>query len=408
MPLRPPIKSAGKSEKSAEIEVDADADDPQSKFALRHLFWKAAVWSLIGVGFQTFAGIMPSYVESIYSEGIYYYIQRGLSFINNFIPFSIGEIFFLGLGFYFFSWLLWYMRRVFRQESRLWDVTKLFWLQMFWTFSVLFVLFLLLWGLNFQRREISEAAKLERPPVRTDELQVVGARIVNLINNSYNSFETAVSDQNNTGASRLPYTDLVLLKNLENAFQKTGMLGTAGQSGVANPKPLILSSVASMLGIDGIYMPFTGEATYNKQLPANILPFVLAHQKAHQRGYAREDEANFVAYVVCTNAEDPYIRYSGHLHSVKVLKVLEQSNIERYTESLGAGPSADLGERVKFWEQAKNPTFADLVNQGLGAYLRVNRVPRGNKSSDDDIPLIINYLIKNRPPGDVPPQQPAP
>ena len=402
MPLRPPIKSADKSEKSAEDDDDAGAEGP--RFALRHLFWKAAVWSLIGVGVQTFAGIMPSIVESTYSERVYYYIPRVFSFINNLIPFSIGEIFFLLLGFYFFSWLLWYLRRVFRQESRLLDVTKLFWLQMFWTFSVLFVLFLVLWGLNFQRTEISEAAGLERPPVRTDELQVVGARIVSLINSSYSSYEASVSDQNLSGVSRLPYTDLVLNRNLENAFQKTGLIGKASQSGVGIPKPLLLSSVASWLGIDGIYMPFTGEATYNKDIPANILPFVIAHQKAHQRGYAREDEANFVAYVACTSADDPYIRYSGHLHSIKVLKALERANIERYTEAIGPGPSADLLERGKFWERVKNPTFSKLADDGLGAYLRVNRVARGNKNFDDDIPLIINYLIKNRPPGDVPPQ----
>ena len=34
---------------------------------------------------------------------------------------------------------------------------------------------------------------------------------------------------------------------------------------------------------------------------------------AHQRGIAREDEANFIAFLVCMASDDPYIRYSGYL-----------------------------------------------------------------------------------------------
>jgi Protein of unknown function (DUF3810) len=394
IPLRPPtVIVRPEAAAPVAIEVEAPAEAVAPRFVLRHLMWRAALWSFVGFGIQTLASTVPELVEAGYSRVVYYYIVRFQAIVNQFFPFSLGETFFIGLGLYFLAWTLWYMRRASRRESRLWDVWRLFFLHLLWTFSVLFLFFLLLWGLNYQRMHIAESLGLERPPTRTDELQNVGARILNGINSNY---DLALREQDISSPTRLPYTHQVLLRNLENAFQKTAMIGNASQGGVGFPKPLLLSRLASWLGITGIYMPYTGEATYNIEVPPSQLPFVIAHQKAHQRGYAREDEANFVAYVVCTKADDPYLRYTGYLHGVKVLYALEQSGIGRYTESIGPGPSADLDQQMRFWGAVKNPTFSGLTREVVNAYLRANRVSRGYKNSNDDVGLIVSYLIKNR------------
>jgi len=39
-------------------------------------------------------------------------------------------------------------------------------------------------------------------------------------------------------------------------------------------------------------------------------PYTIAHEMAHQLGYASETEANFIAFVVATEANDPMLRYS--------------------------------------------------------------------------------------------------
>ncbi len=376
------------------VEVDTPAEAATSRFILRHLMWRAAFWLLIGFGIQTLASTIPELVEFAYSRTAYFYIVRFQSIFNMFFPFSLGETFFIGLGMYFLAWGLWYVRRSLRGESRLWDVWRLFFLHTLWTSSVLFILFLLLWGLNYQRMHIADTVGLERPLTRTDELQNVGARILNGINSNY---DLALREQDMSNPSRMPYTHQVLLRNLENAFQKTAMIGNSSQGGVGIPKPLLLSRLASWLGMTGIYMPYTGEATYNIEVPTSQLPFVIAHQKAHQRGYAREDEANFVAYVVCTTADDPYLRYTGYLHAVKVLYALEQAGIGRYTETIGPGPSADLDQQTRFWNAVKNPTFSRLTSEVVNAHLRANRVGRGHKNFNDDTGLIVSYLIKNRP-----------
>ncbi|MBS1615754.1 MAG: DUF3810 domain-containing protein [Bacteroidetes bacterium] len=68
------------------------------------------------------------------------------------------------------------------------------------------------------------------------------------------------------------------------------------------------------LGIQGYYNPFTGEAQVNSMLPEYMLPFVVCHEMAHQSGIAAEDDANLLAYAICTSAPDTAFAYSGYFN----------------------------------------------------------------------------------------------
>ena len=78
-------------------------------------------------------------------------------------------------------------------------------------------------------------------------------------------------------------------------------------------KTVMLSEPWTYTHITGVYTFFTGESNLNVNMPDYTLPFTAAHEFAHQRGVAREDEANFIAYIACINSDDPYIKYSGAL-----------------------------------------------------------------------------------------------
>ena len=53
------------------------------------------------------------------------------------------------------------------------------------------------------------------------------------------------------------------------------------------------------LSMGGVYVPWTGETIVSMVEPSIALPFIAAHESAHAAGYAREDEANFIAYQRC-------------------------------------------------------------------------------------------------------------
>ncbi len=98
-----------------------------------------------------------------------------------------------------------------------------------------------------------------------------------------------------------------------------GTINQKQETGVNNIKPSLFSPVMSYTGILGYYNPFTAEAQYNPLLPSSQLPFTLAHESAHQLGYAREHEANFVGYLIGKNAVNADLRYSTEYYTLKAL-----------------------------------------------------------------------------------------
>ena len=92
-------------------------------------------------------------------------------------------------------------------------------------------------------------------------------------------------------------------------------------------KPSLFDSLMNKTGIYGYYNPFTAEAQYNPNIPASQLPFTLAHEMSHQLGYAREQEASFIAYLCARNSINKELQYSVQLYVLKsLLKALAVKN----------------------------------------------------------------------------------
>jgi Protein of unknown function (DUF3810) len=346
---------------------------------------------LIALGAQTAASIMSDEVEAFYSQFLFYYTTRGLSAINKFVKgVALGEVFFALLVVWFTLWSIWYLRRSWRRETRFYNVLKVFFLQILWLTSLLVPLFLALWGLNYQRLPLAETLAFARTPARAGELESIGLQIVSGVNSNY---ELARGAKDAAEGRKSPPPLDAIYKAVEQAFQNEKLLGDAARGVFSDPKPLALTRLTSWAGVTGFYIPFTGEVTFNQEIPAFDLPMAIAHHKAHQRGYAREDEANFIGYLVCINSTEPFVRYSGYLYGLKVLDTLSKGNVDR-SNDINEGPKADLRERSQFWVRMKGSVLSALSRRIFSAYLRVNRVPGGIKNYDEDVPLIIGYYLK--------------
>ena len=81
-----------------------------------------------------------------------------------------------------------------------------------------------------------------------------------------------------------------------------------------NTKASAFGYFMQYLGVQGYYNPWTGEAQVNRFLPPFMLPFVMCHEMAHQSGIAAEDDANLLAYALCTTAPDSTFSYSGYFN----------------------------------------------------------------------------------------------
>jgi len=160
-------------------------------------------------------------------------------------------------------------------------------------------------------------------------------------------------------------------------------------------KPVILSEPMSYTHITGIYTFFTGEANLNINFPDYTLPFTAAHELAHQRGFAREKEANFIAFLVCIRSENPYTRYSGYVNMVEYLSnalySADKALWEEVYDSLDMRIRYEMQAYNAFYEKYKDNTAADISNAVNDTYLKVQGQTEGTKSYGLVVDLAVAY-----------------
>ena len=337
------------------------------------------------------AGGHPEQVERIYSRRIYPRIGHELAYVNKFVGFSLAELLAPLILCGLLACAVWQIRRLRlgRVKARALALSTLH--AGLWAAGVGGLLFLALWGLNYHRRPLAESLDLAPRPVKGAELEAISRTIVSEINRNY---EEGCAGGADGAPCRLPLDEAQLYEALESSYRRLEPL-LGGGGGFGPPKPLYFSGLMSRLGISGMFSPFTGEPNFNAEQPDSGLPFAVAHEMAHQRGYAREDDADFVAFLVCVNAPHPYVRYSGHLRSVDVLHLLGRVAPRRYqavAPLLAPGPLADLDAGNSFWLRREG-ALTRATHGVTDAYLKVNRVGSGMGNYREVVKLIISYYL---------------
>jgi hypothetical protein len=174
----------------------------------------------------------------------------------------------------------------------------------------------------------------------------------------------------------------------------------------ARPKKMLYSELMSRTRFTGIYFALTGEANINVNSPRAFLPFTAAHELAHSRGAAREDEANFFAVAACLTSNVTVYEYSGCLAAVSYLGgALAEADIYAFadiTEGYGEYVVRDLDDSRSYWfeieeKNAEAPAvaaFADAVNETYDAYLRANGQDDGMRSYGECVDLLTVWALR--------------
>ncbi|HJO03369.1 MAG TPA: DUF3810 domain-containing protein [Acidobacteriota bacterium] len=367
---------------------------------LREQFWSrpAVLGNLLALPaallMQQIAFGMPDLVERVYSRTLYPVIAHVLGWANAWFPVSVAEAGTLGLG----VWLIWRLtrkrggsagggddprpwpRRALAAAGRLAVRT---WIFVGWVLLG----FLLLWGFNYARPPLAVRLGLETAAIEAPEVLELARRAVDTANHEYRRLGIA-SDE----ASRLPMTMKTLNAAIDASYGELRLPGDELGSLVSRAKPLLSSTAFAYLGISGIYVPFTGEPSFNRLVPAASLPITVAHEKAHQRGITDEGEANLAAALACGGADSGYLRYAGHLYmGISLIAAAARYMPDEAAEvwaRLDEGPAADVRAIREFWVsyRSRATPVAASIND---AYLRSNRVPGGVQSYGRVVDLLV-------------------
>ena len=198
-----------------------------------------------------------------------------------------------------------------------------------------------------------------------------------------------------SGESVMPYSIDEMNAKLLDAYDSLSEKYSFIDNFYSRVKPIMLSEPLSYTHITGIYTFFTGEANINVNFPDYTVPYTAAHELAHQRGIAREDEANFVAFLVCMESEDPYIRYSACLSVYEyVISALRSADKSLYSQSYSALPydvRAEESAYSRFFEKYRKNVVANVSNSINHSYLQSQGAPAGSKSYNMVVDLAVAY-----------------
>lgn len=160
-------------------------------------------------------------------------------------------------------------------------------------------------------------------------------------------------------------------------------------------KPLLCSRLQSLLGFTGIYFPFTGEANVNVDAPACLLPATIAHEMAHQRMVAAEEEANFVGIAACITCKDPVFQYSGYLMGLIYLSnALYSVDRDAWYEIRAAFPQelvTDWNDNNVYWASLDS-RLEDTAEQAYDSFLKGNGQSLGMRSYGACVDLLVAWM----------------
>ncbi len=349
------------------------------------------VWVLFGIAAFSLA-IMLIYnlsegVADFWNRYPAAFLRGGFALLTAWLPCSLAEAMILFIPAFLVAVVI-YANKHYTQS---WKKVGKFLLIVLSVASLFFSTFALNFGAGYHTSSVDELLELDREDVSAEQLRKTAEILVGEINKYTDNISAGGS-----GSTVMPYGYDKLSAKLLAAYDKVCDEHAFISRFPSRVKPVMLSEPWTYTHISGVYTYFTGEANINTNFPDYTLPFTAAHEMAHQRGIAREDEANFVAFLVCSASEDEYIRYSGYLNLYEyVSNALYSADKEAYSEvrsMLDPKARKEMSAYSAFFDKYRENVAATVTEKVNNTYLTIQGTP-GTKSYGMVVDLAVAYLL---------------
>ena len=250
--------------------------------------------------------------------------------------------------------------------------------------------FCLLWGIYYYGDDFQAKSGLKAEEISVEQLSEVTAYFADLAN----EYSTQVTrDENGV------YTadrEAILARSPEVFGAVTELFPCLRGPSVA-AKPFALSRILSYLDFTGFFFPFTAEANVNMDFPPSLFAATVAHELSHQRGVAKEQEANFVAVLASLEYGDADYCYSAALlaytHLGNALYKADNEAWQQVYGSLNRYVLADFVCNREYWKQFETPvqTVSNTVYEG---FLQSYDQKLGLKSYGACVDLLVHYYYE--------------
>jgi hypothetical protein len=355
-----------------------------------------SVWLLLALAILVFS-FFPEAVASYFSFGLFQYIGLGLRSLTGGLKMPIGEYVYIILIIVLVINILlslYKLKNKFNTEAFSTYLLR-FGKQLTLKLVQLYVVFMLIWGLNYQKSSPAKSFDLKLDTSYTEvQLDSLSLDLMEELNKTRQILTDSVIEK--TEVDQVFRNSILNYRLVKNKFPQLHL-----------DKPVLkeaaFPSWGDYIGYLAFYQPISGEAIVRTDVPLLTLPYTSCHELAHQMGYASEAEANFIAFVVATESSDALLQYSmllqmfTYCQSEHLSLIAKTGNFEKWKTIVNRNKSKldakVIGDRKKikdFFIQRQHlllPASTSLYDQ----FLQWNKQAKGIKSYDEVLLWVLAY-----------------
>ena len=335
----------------------------------------------VQMGIVRILALFPEFIENYYSNGLYPLISKGFRYAFGWLPFSFGDVMYAVLIFIALREIVLLFKSRFRQF-------KTFCIRTLALASIVYGAFHLLWGMNYYRPPLHESLSIENE-YTTEELVAITEKLIVKSNALHDQLAT-----NDTMAVEIPLSRSEIFDQTLNGYNALRTQFPKLNYPPKSIKVSLLSYPLSVMGYSGYLNPITNEAQINGLVPTYRHPVISCHEQAHQLGYAKENEANFIGVLATLNNENTHFQYSGSIFALRycLSDVFRRDSElgEKLRDQMRPGILKNYALSRDFWDRMDNP-LEPFFKLFYSNYLKANNQPAGLKSYNYMVALLVNY-----------------
>lgn len=354
---------------------------------LRRLWWLMP--GIIALVLTMLARANPDACEHIFSRGVYPWISSVWGYLPSLTSFSVAQWVVVIAVVSIACMLIYYIMRIItRRGERLRYLYRLI-TSAFSIISIAFFLYAMLCGLNYYRYTFAQNEGFDVRESTTQEL----VDLCSELTVELNATRAEIGDDMQAHIDERGGFAGYAVRSIDEMKVLAEQYTTLERPVYSQPKPVTLFSWLMSYGdITGMYFAFTVESNINTLPPFYTIPATMGHELAHQCGYMREDEANFIAYLACKQSGDPLIRYSGYFsayaYALAALYQVDEDAARAVDAKLSDAVCADYATNREFWASYDGP-FRNFAQQANDAYLKANDQSDGVRSYGRMVDLLL-------------------
>ncbi len=336
--------------------------------------------------------MFPSVTEYVFSRGLFKIVTVPLGFVTSLVPFSLTEMMaVLAVPLFVFTVVL-LVVKIRKSSSRKKTLIKAGRTAVA-VVSCASLMYMVCHGANYYRYPIERIMELDTSQKTADDLYNACILLAN--GAAQARAELGISEDE---PFRFTESYFGVLTHTNSGYKAIEEEYPFLWSPVTRQKPVMLSEWWSYTGIVGMYFPFFAESNVNIAQPDYSIPFTAAHESAHSRGVAFENECNFLAFLSCINSEYAEFRYSGYMEAfVYCSNALFAYDLQLWTDTrqyCTQGMITDFNELNAYVDAHKGKVH-EVSTKVNDTFITSQGVSDGVLSYDRVTELILAYLQNN-------------